>query len=888
MIRGIHSVGIWAAFCLALAPLVSVADTATSRPSGRLDRREVEPVAQALELRLDPAADGFSGRTRIDLVVHGATATFRLYARDLELGAAVLEPHLGGNSVPLAAKRGALGLLTLSSAAPVAPGAYALRIEFTGKYRRDGEGLYKTEFGGAPYLFTQLESRSGRLVFPCWDEPEFKLPWQVSLSVPDAARAFSNTEAVTETSADGWRSLQFARTPPMPAYLVAFAVGPLETVPVPGLAVPGRIITARGQTGLAGAIAGETPRILTALEDYFGIPYPYGKLDQVAVPEFTYGGMENAGLITYRDEYVLRPAGDVDPTNRRRLIQLVAHEIAHHWFGDLVTMEWWNDLWLNESFASWMEGKVLGLAYPELRYELHAVEAKQRAFQIDALASVRPMRCEITAEDDPEQFVDELSYEKGQAVLTMIEAWVGPDAFRTAMRRYFLEHRWGSTRSDDLWAAFQGSSDDDVPALAGSFVDQAGAPQVNLELLDGNRVRLRQKRYAALGGTGPAPADEPFWQVPVRVRYSIAGAVHTARVLLRAREQIEALPGISRADWILPNADESGYYRWQLGPDLERALFAAIGPALSPVEQLGVLTNAAALHAAGELAPDRYLPFLVDSTRAADPTVARHAIEALMGLRAAYLNDGDGALFAAFCRAVVGPVLARVGLQPRDAESGETAALRRVVIRSLGVRGGDPAVIAQARAWTAQLLRDPRSVDAGVAEAALRVATWHGDAALFDDCLAAFRSASVPTDRAMFLEALGGFRDRALCERALELSLGGGFRSHERLTPAGAMAGSSQAHREIVVQWMMHNFDAIRRSTSGFAISQLITLAEGPDPALFRRARDFLADPARADGASAKVIAEADDRDAQRLALRQRWAAASRTVLERYAVAKRE
>lgn len=847
----------------------------------RLVRHPIEPLAQGLELRLDPAADGFTGRATIDLVAHVAAREVRLHARDLDLGAVVLRPRAGSAPLETTYTRGDLGLLTVTASGGIAPGAYRLEIDFAGRYRTDGVGLYKTEFEGAPYLFTQLESRYARLAFPCWDEPDFKFPWQVTLVVPDSLQAFANTEVAVETATGGWRTLQFARTPPMPSYLVAVAVGPFESVPVHGMSVPGRIITARGQSGLAGAIAQESPKILATLEDYFGIPYPYGKLDQIAVPEFTFGGMENVGLITYRDEAILRTPDDTDESSRRELVQIVAHEIAHHWYGNLVTMEWWNDLWLNESFASWMEGKVLNAAYPELRYGLNAIGGKQRAMRIDALPSTGPVRREITATDDPEKFVDGLSYEKGEAVLTMIEAWIGPEAFRTAMKRYFEKHRWGSTRGEHLWGAFSEVSGGDVAGMVASFIEQPGVPQVAIEILPGDRVRVRQKRYAALGGALPAGAEQARWQVPLAIKYAVGGEVRTARVLLREREQVASLPGISGASWVFPNAAETGYYRWQLEPARNDALVSAAGQALEPIERLGLLLNAGAMHEAGELAPDRYLALLAAVARDPVPDVARRAVDALMRVRAVYLDDGDEEAFAAYCRATLRPVLDRIGLEPRADESPEVPALRRELLGALGVRGADPEVVALARRLSAQLLNDPRSVDSGLAETVLDVAVWHGDAVLFEACERAFRSAKVPSDRAMFLGALGGFRDHALSRRGLDIALGAGLRSHERLRIPMSMTGSSLAHRRMVVEWMLANFASIQATTSEHAVNFLIMLAEGPDAALFAKARDFLRAPERINDAAEKNIAEACDRDAQRQALRARGQAEVRAAITR-------
>lgn len=298
---------------------------------------EVVPVAQSVELTLDPAKDDYTGRTIIDLLASQPFTSFRLHAEGPAFTTATLTSGDGEVTTLTAAVTDAEhNLMTLTAPAALGSGNYKLSIDFTAKYHRDGLGLYKTVSRGDPYLFTQFEDKHARKAFPCWDEPSFKINWQLTIKLPATLEAVTNAAVAIETRAGDAKTIAFGRTPPMPSYLVAFAVGPFEFVPVPGQSVPGRIITPKGQAALAAEAVRLAPPILSRLEEYFGIPYPYAKLDQIAVPEYVYGAMENAGLITYTDRGLLMDAEKPSFSQRRRLASIMAHEMAHMWFGKSV------------------------------------------------------------------------------------------------------------------------------------------------------------------------------------------------------------------------------------------------------------------------------------------------------------------------------------------------------------------------------------------------------------------------------------------------------------------------------------------------------------------------------------------------------------------------
>ncbi|MEY4488685.1 MAG: Aminopeptidase, partial [Verrucomicrobiota bacterium] len=808
----------------------------TAAPPAALDplrlTREVEPIAQAVELSLDPTRDDFSGRVRIDVVVNTPTPAFRLHSLGPVFTSTTLT-DLAGHSLALTATLtdAALGLVTLTAPAPIPPGNYVLAIDFTNTFNRTGVGLYKTVSRGAPYLFTQFEACAARRAFPCWDEPVFKIPWQLTLTIPAALTAVTNSPATQDsiaapTSGAATKTLAFGRTPPMPSYLVALAVGPFESVPVPGLSVPGRILTPRGQSALAAEAARITPTILAHLESYFGVPYPYAKLDQIAVPEFTAGAMENAGLVTYRDTILLMDPAKPSFEARRTLANIVAHELAHMWFGDLVTMSWWDDLWLNESFADWMCAKIVGQTFPDYRIHLHQFNAIRGAMRTDSLPSAQPIHRPITASDNPDQLFDDITYSKGKGILNMVESWIGPDAFRAAMRAYFLKHAWGSTTASDLWAAFDAASGENISALLAAFIEQPGVPFVSFTLTADGRLTLTQKRFANLG----APSLPGLWQVPVVLTWSAGGQLKRERLLLTKETQTFTLPGLADADWIYPNAGEAGYYRWTLPAELNTRL-AHHAAKLATIERLGLLDNAGALFNAGQLAGGDCLAFLTAFASDAEPEVAQKVAGALGSIRDTFVRAPQQKNFAALTTSLLRPALTRIGLRPRADELPHIAPLRSTLMTGLGLRVADPEVIACARELTTQFLREPASVDSTLADAALGVAAYHGDAALFDAFQSSLEKAATPDARALLIGTLGGFRDPALIDRALAYSLTAQLNSTEFLEIAYAIRDVDLRPR--VVDWAIANYLALKAKAPAAYMDFIIGFAGVSDPAFF-------------------------------------------------------
>ncbi|HTQ79167.1 MAG TPA: M1 family metallopeptidase, partial [Thermoanaerobaculia bacterium] len=565
------------------------------KPEVRLGR-DVLPTFESIRLRVDPKTADYSGEVTVDLAVHRSTRTFGFHAQGEEIrsfrltrasgpGTSTAAATATSTAAPIGLRRKSAdvnGFIEVETRAALPPGDYRLEIAFRQHYNTQAVGLYRTEKEGRSYAFTQLEASDARRAFPCWDEPAIKIPYQLTVEIPAAEQAVSNTPVAQETGAGEWKRLVFEKTPPLPAYLLALAVGPLEFTPLPGLSVPARVVTVQGQGQLAAAAVELTPPLLAGLERWFDQPYPYRKLDLVAVPEFWPGGMENPGAIFFAEPVLLLDAKASDK-ERETTARIIAHELAHMWFGDLVTTAWWDDLWLNESFADWMADKITDQTFPAWRGGALASGDINTVMQHDARPSTAAVRQPVMSPTSLLQNVS-VAYGKGKAVLGMFEAYVGPEAFRGGVNSYLRAHAWGNATASDLWTAVSQAAGQDLSPAMASFLDQPGLPLVRAELLKDGRVHLSQERFLS-GGATAAPL---LWQVPVGIKYGDGQTVHSRTVLLAGREQTVSLPEGSTVSWVLPDLSALGYYRWSLPEAQLTALAAAAAERLTAEERINL------------------------------------------------------------------------------------------------------------------------------------------------------------------------------------------------------------------------------------------------------------------------------------------------------------
>ncbi len=848
------------ALVLVLSPTAAVTQGAPP-PAMRL-ATDVIPTAQAIELRLDADRPDYSGKVTVELEARRASDRFRFHSEGPEITRLALRGSEG--EIDAAWEAESDEVVAVRTAAPLEPGAYTLEIDFTNPFDTQAVSLYRMEHGGAGYVFSQFQADDAREAFPCWDEPAFKIPYRMTLSVPEAHLAITNTPAESETVADGWRTTVFAATPPLPSYLLAVATGPLETAPMPGLGVPGRLVTVGGQIHLAATAVKMTPPILKALERYFGRPYPFAKLDFLALPEFWPGAMENPGAITYADRLLLLDPATASVAQRRGLAGVITHELAHMWFGDLVTMEWWDDLWLNESFATWMADKIVAEVFPELDQEVAAIQSIQGILAQDARATTEAIRRPVGSAKDLLGGIG-LTYRKGRTVLGMFEQWLGPEIFRRGVIAYLEAHAWSNATAADLWRALDQASGKKASAAMATFLDQPGFPRIDVEVLADGRVKLAQERFRNHGATAPGFT----WQVPVALRYGGEGGGGTETVLLDAASRTVELGGTPEGRtpaWIFPNAGAHGYYRWSLPADRLRHLAANAGELLTRRERVELVGNLSALLAAGSLAGDGYLRLLGELAGDPDPTVVNTLIGALRAVKMAFVPEDLEEPFAAYVRRTLGPALERFGRERAPGEPEAVSLVRPALWVWLGREGRDPEVLAAA-ATLARAYLHGEAVDPSLAGVALDLAAIGGGRELFDEYKKRFESAEAPTERQRFLGALGAFDDPELRRAAYDYALEGPLRPNEIFTVGSA---NDAAGRDLGFRWMTESWDQLMERIPPAFASFMPFFASGCSAERLEKARAFFAEPEHQGPATAKQLAQVGEQVADCVRLRER------------------
>ncbi|MDF1561872.1 MAG: M1 family metallopeptidase [Deltaproteobacteria bacterium] len=774
----------------------------TTPEPGRLPA-DPRPTRYALSLETDPARDGFEGRVEIQLAVEQAAGGVHLHALDLTLDR--IELQVGESRRALTARPAEgpgrepeHGELVLSDGEPIPAGEAFLRIDFHGPFNGSMCGLYKVVDGGKPYLATQFEAADARRCFPCFDEPAFKVPFELTLRVPSGTPCFANGPEV-ERREEGERTVvRFEETPPIPTYLLALCVGPFEIVEAePAGATPVRVIVPEGKAHLAEVARRFTPELLMALEDLFGLPYPYSKLDVVAVPEFAAGAMENAGLVTFREIYLLADEANLTRSRAREIAEVVAHELAHHWFGNLVTMEWWDDLWLNEAFATWVAARVVDQWRPEYEQVLALLEVRGRVMAQDALPAARQIRQPVHSVGDAEQAFDAITYLKGAAVLETIERWIGEDAFRSGVRAYLEAHRWGNARGEDLFSRLDAASGKDVTGVIRSFIEQPGVPLLVVEEA-GDAPRVRQAPYALVG---LEPADpQARWQIPLH----LAGGAD-----LVFGEERATLPTPLRAGH--PNPAEATYLRWALPEEAMSALLDRAAE-LDTREQLGVVGATWAAVTGGAAPLSSYLR----TVEALEDVTARPIVEQVAGsparLHSFFPGIDEHPGFRSFAASLTGSALERLGLAPREGEPDGDTIARPAVLAAAGHHARSQEVLDHVLTLGPALVSGAEA-SPEIARVALALAAREG--ALGSEALAeALFAATDPERRTALLGGLASL-PAATAGEALALLLDERFRAQDF---GSVFYGMMRRHetRDAAFDWLMANFEAVRKRQPEF------------------------------------------------------------------------
>jgi aminopeptidase N len=742
---------------------------------GRLPKTVV-PLHYAIELTPDLQNLTLSGREDVDIELREATAQLTLNAVNMTIASASIDDDAEPAGIALDA---AGETATLSFPRPVSKGAHKLHVSFAGRINPFGRGLffadYPTDRGVRRMIASHLEPADARRIFPCWDEPAFKASFALAVTVPRSFLAVSNMPVAHEEEvAPDAKRVVFAPTPKMSSYLFVLAAGELERVSADTNGTTVGVVTTAGKTGKGRFALDNAVRLLDWYNDYFGVRYPLPKLDLIAVPGGFGGAMENwGGIIFFESRLLFDPATDADSA-RRGIFSIIAHEMAHQWFGDLVTMGWWDNLWLNEGFASWMQEKAAEQLYPQWRTWLNGYGQKQFAMMLDARRTSHPIQQPVADQSEAMVAFDGITYSKGQAFIRMLENYLGEAKFRDGIRGYMSAHAFSNATTADLWKALEDAGGKDVAALAASFTGQDGVPLVIAETAcdgDDQRMTLRQDRFAILparsfGGTGGNVGLSPRrWQIPVAVG-SVAGAPPRA-VLLDGRAELAAG---TCGEAIKVNRGDIGYYRVEYGP-ISRASLTGSLSMMAPEDRVDFLADNWALVQAGRADASSYFALVKmlapDDRRA----VWDQVISAFAALDRLARNETGRPALQAYMRTTLRPVFDRLGWDGSGRpEADEDALLRSRLIQMLGDLG-DAEVIAEARRRFAEFLREPRALPVALRDAVAHVVGVTADRAIYDALLTLARNSNDTGERVRYYYAAASAREPALARDTLALAL---------------------------------------------------------------------------------------------------------------------
>ncbi len=675
-------------------------------------------------------------------------------------------------------------MVTLSFDTALQPGPATIHIKYTGILNDELRGLYLgKDKESRKYAVTQFEATDARRAFPSFDEPDYKATFDLTVIADKDMAAISNAKVLSDMPGPGEdkHTVRFATTAKMSSYLVALAVGHFEYVEGQADGIPIRVWGPPG-TKESGKYALEVSEwCMKYFDQYFGIKYPFEKLDMIGLPDFSAGAMENTGFITYRQAELQLDDKQASVELHQLVATVIAHEMAHQWFGDLVTMQWWDDIWLNEGFATWMENKAVGAMKPDWHFEVADAEGTAGSLNFDSLKNTRPIHQAADTPAQIQELFDGIAYDKAASVLRMLESYLGEEVFRSGVNQYLKQHSYANATADDFWKTLAEVSKKPVDTIMPTFVKKPGAPMVSVQArctAGATSVKLSQSRYFYDRALFEEGGNE-LWQVPVCMKTSGTGNESQRCVLLTKKQESFSLPGCG--SWVMVNAGARGYYRSGYSSDAIRGMGRSIEK-LTPEERVVLLNDSWASVRVGEQQIGDFLALAEglqsDRTR---------AVVAQMTLKLDYISTylvsaADRAGYEQWVRRLLSPAARELGWQPKPGETDETKSLRARVLYTLGYAGRDPEVMASARRLTDKALQDPASIDSTVAFTAFALAAQNGDATLYDKLMAKMQANGTSLENYyLYFQTLSKFRDPKLLERTLQYALSPSVRSQDTL-----------------------------------------------------------------------------------------------------------
>jgi aminopeptidase N/puromycin-sensitive aminopeptidase len=709
-------------------------------------------------------------------------------------------------------------VLTFEKQLPV--GTATVHITYSGILNSEMRGFYLgKDDQGRKYAATQFEATDARRAFPSFDEPEYKATFDIAAIADKGQVAISNSKVSSDTPGPGDRhTVRFATTPKMSSYLAALVVGNFEYIEGEADGIPIRVYGTPGKKEM-GKFALETAQhVLSYYDKYFNIKYPYGKLDLIGLPDFSAGAMENTGCITFREVLLQidEKQGSVDL--KKTVASVIAHEMAHQWFGDLVTMKWWDDIWLNEGFATWMSSKPIEAWKPEWNFNLDDVSNTGGTLNVDSLANTRPIHQEANTPAQIQELFDGIAYGKAASVLRMLEAYLGEETFRAGVNAYIQKHQYANATADDFWDAQAKTSKKPVDQIMPTFVKQAGVPILDVKSQcsgASTMVTLDQRRYYYDREKFQAPNDQ-LWKVPLCMKSS-TGAQKCE--LLTKKEETFTLPGCST--WVLANAGAAGYYRAGYQPDAVRALANDAESKLSPAERIALQTDIWASIRVGREPVGDYLAFAQGLGSDRNRAVMDDVLGRLNYIAQYLVTDYDRASFRTWLRGYLTPMLKDVGWEAKPGESDEQRTLRSRLFNALGYDARDPEVLAEARKVADKALDDPSSVDRQIAGGAMGLAALNGGEDFYNRLMTALKNPKSPEEYYMYLFTLPQFSDPKLLQRTLDYAISPDVRSQDALGVVTSVMGNPEGQKQ-AWDFILAHWDAVQKVGGPFASGQVV------------------------------------------------------------------
>src|SRR5271165_5030098 len=772
------------------------------------------PNHYALTVQMNFANNTYDGDETIDLTLTKPSNTITLNAVEIDFHE-VTATAGGQTQTAKVSSDEKNETATFAVDKPLPAGAATVHIKYTGHLNDKLRGFYLSTYKGRKYEVSQMEATDARVAFPCFDEPDYKATFDITAIVDKGDTAISNGQVVSDTPGPGDKhTIKFAPSPKMSSYLVALTVGDWKCASdeVDGITL--NVCTVPGKENETRFPLDATKAVLHYYNNYYAMKYPLPKLDQIAVPDFQPGAMENWGAIIYRETYLLIDEKTASVGAKQNVADVIAHEVAHQWFGDLVTMKWWDDIWLNEGVATWMTPHPVARWEPDWPENQDVVDNTMHSLSGDSVMNTRPIHQAAETRGEIENLFDGIAYGKTAAVLHMLEAYLGHDAFQSGVSLYLKEHAYGNATASDFWNAMTHSSKQPIDQIMPTFVMQPGAPFVGVEAkCDGGNttLNLSQKRYLDT----PAAFNElnnQIWQIPVCAKgVSETSSGKQECFLLTQRQQQVTLKGCS--SFVFPDAGALGYYRFDYDAAAMRQLGNAVEHVLTPEERIALVSNEWALMRIGKHNVGDYLALGDQLKNTPGSDLLQDFSARLNFINDHMVTDADRPLFQAWVRNSLSPMLQQLGYSARPSDTPEQKKKRSLLFLTLGNVAQDSAVIQQASTLVQQYMKDPASVDPTLAGAVVFVAARHGDAQLYEQYKAQLQKVKSPQQYRQFLVALGEFPQQALIKQTLDSMLTPEVRAQDLYVLVYLLRYPTR--QKATWDFMRQNFDEISKKTGG-------------------------------------------------------------------------